>query len=159
RLAVMGLIQEALRRTTGRHDLQMSLVADLSHNTILRERIAGRDLWVHRHNAARIMAAGDLPDDHPYPAIGQPVMVPGTNRTSSFVVVGGKGAAASLHSVDHGAGRTVERFEQRGLLSRGDGVTRQYTYGSPAPEELPHLSDEAVEEVMSVAAAAEIATP
>src|SRR5262249_29714488 len=51
RIAVTGLIQEALRRTFGR-ETSLSLVADLSHNTILRERIGGKDLWVHRHNAA-----------------------------------------------------------------------------------------------------------
>lgn len=160
RLAVTGLIQNAFRRATGRSDLNLGLVADLSHNTIMRERIDGRDLWVHRHNAARVVGPSGLAEGHPYRAIGQPVMVPGTSRTSSFVVVGRDGARASLYSVDHGAGRTVERFEMAGLLSpRPDAVTRKYTYGSPAPEILPHMSDEAIEEVMEVAVAGNIASP
>jgi len=160
RIAVTGMIQNAFRRATGSRDLTLGIIADLSHNTIARERIGGRDLWVHRHNAARTVGPSGLPDDHPYRSIGQPVMVPGTNRTSSFVVVGRDGAVASLHSVDHGAGRTVERFEAAGLLSaRADRVTRKYTYASAAPELLPHLSDEAVDEVMSVAASGDVALP
>jgi len=160
RVAVTGLIQEAFRRATGQRGLELGIVADLSHNTIQRETIGGDRIWVHRHNAARTVGPSALPEGHPYRAIGQPVMVPGTNRTSSFVVVGCDGAASSLYSVDHGAGRTVERFEQAGLLAARPGlVTRKYSYGEPSPVELPHLSDEAIEEVMSVAAAGKLASP
>lgn len=160
RIAVTGLIQEAFRRATGQPDLTLGIVADLSHNTIQKERIDGRDLWVHRHNAARTVGPAGMPAGHPYKSIGQPVMVPGTNRTSSFVIVGRDGAAASLNSVDHGAGRTVERFEAAGLLAPVDGrVTRKYTYRDPGVEILPHLSDEAIEEVLAVASAGGIAAP
>jgi len=160
RVAVTGLIQHAFRRATGEQKLALGIVADLSHNTIHRERIGGRDLWVHRHNAARTVGPSGLPEDHPYRAIGQPVMIPGTNRTSSFVVVGSDGAVASLNSVDHGAGRTVDRFEAAGLLSpRPERHTRRYTYKTPSPEILPHLSDEGIEEVISVASAADVAHP
>jgi len=152
RAAVTGLIQRAMRRAAGRSDLKIGIVADLSHNTIGRERIGDQTLWVHRHNAARAIGPSALPADHPYRSIGHPVMVPGTNRTSSFVIVARDGSSASLHSVDHGAGRTVERFERAGLLRRVEGrATRKYTYASPAPEILEHLSDEAIEEVVSVA--------
>lgn len=160
RVAVTGLIQEAMRRTTGQDGLCLGIIADLSHNTIIHEKIGARRLWVHRHNAARAVGPAGLPGDHPYRVTGQPVMVPGTNRTSSYVVVARDGAQASLNSVDHGAGRTVSRFEEAGLLSpRLDRVTRKYDYGSSGPQVLPHLSDEAVEEVMSVAAAGGIAAP
>ena len=160
RVAVTAMIQEALRRATGSHGLTLGIVADLSHNTIIHEKIAGRRLWVHRHNAARAVGPSGLPADHPYRALGQPVMVPGTNRTSSFVVVARDGAEASLYSVDHGAGRTVARFEEAGLLApRPDRVTRKYDYKSPGPQVMAHLSDEAIEEVMSVAVAGGIAAP
>jgi RNA-splicing ligase RtcB len=160
RVAVTGLIQEALRRATGQPGMTLGLVADLSHNTIMREKIDGRDLWVHRHNAARTVGPSGLPEGHPYRSIGQPVMVPGTNRTSSFVVTGRDGSETSIYSVDHGAGRTVERFEGAGLLTARPGeVTRKYTYASPSPQVLPHMSDEAIEEVMAVAMAGDVAAP
>jgi RNA-splicing ligase RtcB len=159
RAAVTALIQEALRRATGRASLEIGVVADLSHNTIQKERLGGRDLWVHRHNAARTVGPAGLPAGHPYASIGQPVMVPGTNRTSSYVIVGRDGAAASLFSVDHGAGRTVERFRQEGRLSPREGVTLKYSYRSREPEPLEHLSDEAIEAVVQVAASEGLAAP
>jgi len=159
RAAVAGLIQDALRRATGRPGLEVEILADLSHNTIQKERIGGRDLWVHRHNAARVVGPRGLPDRHPWKGIGQPVMVPGTNRTSSFVIVGRDGSEASLHSVDHGAGRTVERFAEAGRLSPRSGVTLKYTYRSPEPERLAHMSDEAIDEVVAVAEAGGLAAP
>ena len=160
RVAVTGLIQRALRATTGRKDLMLGIVADLSHNTIHRERIGGEDLWVHRHNAARTVGPSMLPPGHPYAGLGQPVMVPGTNRTSSYVVVGRAGAADSLHSVDHGAGRTVERFAEAGLLRPRTGqVTRCYGYASRNPEPVEHLSDEGIDEVVAIAARCGVAAP
>ena len=160
RVAVSGLIQRALRSATGRKDLTLGMVADLSHNTIHRERIGGERYWVHRHNAARTVGPSMLPAGHPYAGIGQPVMVPGTNRTSSFVVVGRAGAADSLHSVDHGAGRTVERFAEAGLLRPVAGrVTRRYGYASRNPELLEHLTDDAIDEVVAVAARCDVAVP
>ncbi len=160
RVAVTGLIQRALCATTGRRDLALGIVADLSHNTIHRERIGGEELWVHRHNAARTVGPSMLPPGHPYAGIGQPVMVPGTNRTSSFVVVGRAGAANSLHSVDHGAGRTVERFAEAGLLRPRTGrVTRRYGYASRNPEPVEHLTDEGIDEVIAIAARCGLAAP
>ncbi|HKY32631.1 MAG TPA: RtcB family protein, partial [Candidatus Polarisedimenticolia bacterium] len=159
RVAVAGLIQAALRKALGAPSAGLRLLADLSHNTIDRERIEGKDLWVHRHNAARVVGPSGLPAGHPWRAIGQPLMLPGTNRTSSFVMVGRDGSVASLHSVDHGAGRTVERFEQAGRLALRPAVTRKYTYQRPEPELLQHLSDEGIDEVVAVAAACGLAVP
>jgi RNA-splicing ligase RtcB len=160
RAAVAGLIQQAFRRWSGSRGLALEVVADLSHNTIQRERIDGEDLWIHRHNAARSAGPSHLDADHPYRAIGQPVMIPGTNRTSSYVVVGRDGSAGSLHSVDHGAGRTVERFAAAGLLRERSGrTTRKYGYDSPGPEILPHLTDEGIEDVIAVVERAGIASP
>lgn len=160
RVAVTGLIQAALQRSTGARDLKLGIVADLSHNTIMRERIGGQRLWVHRHNAARAVGPAGMPADHPYRALGQPVMVPGTARTSSYMVVGCDSAEASLYSVDHGAGRTVDRFQAAGLLTARPGrTTRRYTYAQRGPEILEHLSDEGIDEVMTVATAGGLARP
>ena len=73
---------------------------------------------------------------------------------------GSDGAEASLYSVDHGAGRTVERFQAAGLLTPRPGrATRRYTYAQRGPEILEHLSDEGIDEVMTVATAGGLARP
>ena len=110
RAAVLDLILRAARRVTGRRDGGWSVVADLSHNIIARERIGGRDLWVHRHNAVRLRPPSDFPEGSLYRKIGQPSMLPGTNRSSSYLLLSREGTACTLNSADHGAGCTVDRF-------------------------------------------------
>ena len=58
--------------------------------------------------------------DHPiFGRIGQPLLLPGTNRTSSYLCVAGEGAESSLYSASHGAGSNVKDFAERGLSERG----------------------------------------
>ena len=115
---------------------------------------------MHRHNAVRAPGPRALGDDHPYKSIGQPAMIPGTNRTSSFMVVGRDNTGSSLYAVDHGAGQTVRRFTRAGhLSSRQDHVTRKYTYRAVNPEILEHLADDAVEEVIATVSQGGLAAP
>jgi len=158
RVAVLDLILRAVRRATGRRESGFRVISDLSHNVIARERIAGEELWVHRHNSVRLRPPSDWPQGSLYRSIGQPAMLPGTNRSSSFVVLSREGAAGSLHSADHGAGRTVDRFLEEGLSrARPSGRTLKFTYASPSPELLSHVTDEGIDEVVSVLRRAEIA--
>jgi tRNA-splicing ligase RtcB len=104
----------AFRAVTGTDRLE--LLYDVSHNLAKLEthRVDGRDrlLCVHRKGATRA-----LPPDHPdLPAdlapIGQPVLVPGSMGTASYVLVGVAGGDA-FHSTCHGAGRTMSRTSAR----------------------------------------------
>jgi tRNA-splicing ligase RtcB len=63
---------------------------------------------VHRKGATRALppGSGELPAD--LAAIGQPVLVPGTMGTASYVLVGVPGSPA-FHSSAHGAGRLMSR--------------------------------------------------
>lgn len=160
RAAVLYLMLRALRTATGRPENGCRVVADLSHNVIAQERIDGRDLWVHRHNAVRLRPPSDWPEGSPYRKLGQPTMLPGTNRTSSYLLVSREGAAATLHSADHGAGRTVDRFVEAGFSRAREGRrTLKFLYTSAVPEVLTHVTDEGVEEVVSILKAADVAVP
>ncbi len=69
---------------------------------------AGRLLCVHRKGATRALPPGhrDLPDDlRPH---GQPVLVPGSMGTASWVLAGERGNPA-FDSACHGAGRVMSR--------------------------------------------------
>ncbi len=46
---------------------------------------------------------------------GQPVLLPGTNRTSSFLCVANEGARATLNSTSHGTGTIISDFERSGV--------------------------------------------
>ena len=85
-------------------------VYDVAHNVAKIERYGGSDLLVHRKGATRAFPAGS--DDVPaaYRAAGQPVFIPGSMGTSSFVLAGEPGSVErSFGTVCHGAGRSLSR--------------------------------------------------
>jgi tRNA-splicing ligase RtcB len=99
-------------------DWQLHQVYDICHNmgkiethTINGERM---QVCVHRKGATRAFGPGapELPDE--YKAIGQPVLVPGSMGTASWVLVG---TAASMEqsfgSTCHGSGRLMSRHEAK----------------------------------------------
>ena len=112
------LLSEAARAAFGRvaGTDRLELLYDVSHNLAKLEThtVDGRDrrLCVHRKGATRALPPGhpDLPDD--LRPVGQPVMVPGSMGTASYVLAGVTGGSA-FHSACHGAGRTMSRHAAR----------------------------------------------
>jgi tRNA-splicing ligase RtcB len=67
-------------------------------------------VWVHRKGATRAFPAGHpLLKGTPWESTGHPVLIPGSNRDTSFVLRPAAGAVRSLYSVNHGAGRRMSR--------------------------------------------------
>lgn len=91
---------------------RLELLYDVSHNLAKLEAhdVGGKErlLCVHRKGATRALPPGhpDLPRD--LLDIGQPVIVPGSMGTASYVLVGVSGGDA-FHSSCHGAGRAMSR--------------------------------------------------
>jgi tRNA-splicing ligase RtcB len=97
---------------------QLYQVYDITHNMgkIETHVIHGQSLkvCVHRKGATRAFGPGaaELPDE--YKSIGQPVLVPGSMGTASWVLVGTeRSMAQSFGSTCHGAGRLMSRHEAR----------------------------------------------
>jgi tRNA-splicing ligase RtcB len=116
--------------------LGMSLVYDVSHNLAKFEDypVEGRvrTLCVHRKGATRAFGPGhpELPDR--YQEMGQPVIIPGSMGTASYVLVGTKEAAsASFSSTCHGAGRAMSRTKAKKLMS-GQELVKQLEGGGIA---------------------------
>ena len=90
----------------------LSLVYDVSHNLAKLEHHAVGDqsrlLCVHRKGATRALPPGhpDLPAE--YVSVGQPVLIPGSMGTASYVLVGTRPGEA-FSSTCHGAGRLMSR--------------------------------------------------
>jgi tRNA-splicing ligase RtcB len=101
-------------RCSGASGVTLDLVYDLSHNLAKIEThpvdAAERRLRGHRKGATRALPPGhpDLPED--LRDVGQPVLIPGTMGTSSYVLAGIPGGAA-FHSTCHGAGRRQSRHQ------------------------------------------------
>ncbi len=92
-------------------------VYDVCHNVAKVERHetgggASRDLCVHRKGATRSFGPGRPEIPPAYRAAGQPVLIPGSMGTSSFILAGTQEAEAqSFGSTAHGAGRVMSRHE------------------------------------------------
>ncbi len=103
-------VRDAFAAAAGTRDLD--LLYDVSHNLAKLERheVDGepRLLCVQRKGATRALPPGhpDLPPD--LATAGQPVLVPGSMGTASYVLTGAPGGGA-FHSTCHGAGRAMSR--------------------------------------------------
>jgi tRNA-splicing ligase RtcB len=104
--------EEALAGIVSSYNLHQ--VYDIAHNMgkIETHTIDGKKLkvCVHRKGATRAFGPGfeGLPEE--YRPIGQPVLVPGSMGTASWVLVGTEGSMErSFGSTCHGAGRVMSR--------------------------------------------------
>jgi tRNA-splicing ligase RtcB (3'-phosphate/5'-hydroxy nucleic acid ligase) len=104
---------------------QVYQIYDIAHNMakVEEHQIDGRAVrvCVHRKGATRAFGPGSsvLPDR--YRDIGQPVLVPGSMGTASWVLVGTEESMAqSFGSTCHGAGRTMSRTKAKKTIYGSD---------------------------------------
>jgi len=109
---VRQTFNEVLRGKVKDPDLRQ--VYDVAHNIAKVEEhlVGGRTMkvCVHRKGATRAFPAGS-PDVPPaYRSVGQPVIIPGSMGTESYILVGQPGALQdTFGSTCHGAGRSLSR--------------------------------------------------
>ena len=124
RLAIFSLVAEAFRKVF-KEDLE--LVYEISHNLVQAEdHPEVGPVWTHRKGATRAFPAGHpalvgTPWEHE----GHPVLIPGSNRDTSYILRPEPGAVKSAYSVNHGAGRRLSRGEAKRVLSQ-EKVNEQY---------------------------------
>jgi tRNA-splicing ligase RtcB len=94
----------------------MSQVYDVCHNVAKVERhsVGGveKEVCIHRKGATRSFGPGRHEIPPLYRAVGQPVIIPGSMGTASYVLAGtGEAEGLSFGSTAHGAGRVMSRHE------------------------------------------------
>ena len=146
----------------------MDLVFDVAHNLAKIERHSVQDeeraLCVHRKGATRAFGPGHpaLPED--LRSIGQPVLVPGSMGTASWVLRGADSNPA-FGSAAHGAGRLMSRKQAKSRSSGKDvrnslrrvGVEVRPGSVSLLSEEAPYAYKD-VDDVVDVCEGAGLAT-
>ena len=159
RLSTRASLGGLLRRCLGA--VESRLIVDSPHNSIYEEEVDGGTAIVHRHNAARAYPASRMAGHPVFGTVGQPLLLPGTDRTSSYVCTAGPAAHRSLYSACHGAGTTVAQAVRRGLSGRDPRgrVTLRFDYAGAGPLEVPQLDDRGVDAAMQILAAHEIVRP
>jgi tRNA-splicing ligase RtcB (3'-phosphate/5'-hydroxy nucleic acid ligase) len=140
-------------------------VYDVAHNVAKPEHHHGRDVLVHRKGATRAFPAGSDAIPAAYRHVGQPVFIPGSMGTASYVLAGEPGSLQrSFGTTCHGAGRRLSRTaakqeiddaELRRQLEAGGIVVRSASNKGLA-EEAPFAYKD-VEAVVDVVARAGLA--
>ncbi|RJS75314.1 RtcB family protein [Candidatus Bathyarchaeota archaeon] len=103
----------------------LNLVYDVAHNIA---KIEEHDVdnkrvkvWIHRKGATRAFPPGHASVPSEYRDVGQPVLIPGSMGTSSWVLVGTpKAMDLSFGSTAHGAGRMMSRAAAKRRFWGGD---------------------------------------
>ncbi|REF35631.1 tRNA-splicing ligase RtcB [Thermasporomyces composti] len=161
--------RQVFEKETGR---TLDLLYDISHNLAKIEThvVDGeeRRLCVHRKGATRALPPGhpDLPPDlRDVPGVGQPVLIPGSMGTASYVLSGVEGGPA-FASTCHGAGRALSRHQaarsvrgaelRRRLEAQGIAVRGASARG--LAEETPEAYKD-IDAVIEAAAGAGLARP
>ena len=133
-------------------------VYDVAHNVAKLERHGDRELCVHRKGATRAFppGSGEIPER--YREAGQPVFIPGSMGTASYVLVGRPGAMEhSFGTVCHGAGRRLSRTAARKQIKGAelrrrleeDGITVRSPSNRGLAEEAPFAYKE-VDKVVEI---------
>ena len=109
RQAITHAAREVFERTFG-EDGGLRLVYDVAHNMAKLEDHPGGQVVVHRKGATRAFGPSNEETPAAYREFGQPVLIPGSMGTASYVLVGTDEALErSFGSTCHGAGRAMSR--------------------------------------------------
>jgi tRNA-splicing ligase RtcB len=116
RQGITEAVRESLDTLFG--ETETELVYDVCHNIAKEEKhgVDGeeKELLVHRKGATRAMPSGRPEVPEAYSEAGQPVLLPGSMGTSSYILSGGqKSLELSFGSTAHGAGRLKSRTQSK----------------------------------------------
>jgi len=114
-------IRQAWKKEFGVAGGELSLMYDVAHNIakIETHEIDGKKqkLIVHRKGATRAFGPGHPELAQEYKHVGQPVLIPGSMGTASYVLVGTEeGMKTSFGSCCHGAGRKMSRAAAKKIV-------------------------------------------
>jgi len=104
-------------------EFKAEVVYDVCHNIAKFEKFADDELLVIRKGATRSFGAGHKEIPESYRSVGQPVLIPGSMGTSSYVLCGTtKAEEISFGSTAHGAGRVKSRTQSNKDLIYEDAI-------------------------------------
>ncbi len=128
RQMIAHFVRKSWQDVLGEKSKPLAILYDVAHNIIKKEKyeIDGQEieLAVHRKGATRSFPAGhpELPEK--YQSVGQPVLIPGSMGTASYILAGNQAGQEAFYSTSHGAGRRMSRHAAMRQVS-GQEVARQ----------------------------------
>ena len=127
RQVIMHWVRQSFEKVFRRpaEEFGLNLVYDVAHNIaqIEEHSVDGKrvKVWTHRKGATRSFPPGHTDVQVDYRPVGQPVIIPGSMGTSSWLLVGTtKAMELSFGSTAHGAGRMMSRSAAKKMFWGGD---------------------------------------
>ena len=127
RQAIMHWVRQSFKKVYHQdpEKFGLKLVYDVAHNIAKMEthKVNGeqKKVWVHRKGATRAFPPEHTAIPAHYRSEGQPVLIPGSMGTSSWVLVGkAKAMELTFGSTAHGAGRMMSRSAAKRKYWGGD---------------------------------------
>lgn len=132
--------------------IEIDVVYEVCHNIAkIEEHIINgkkKKLCVHRKGATRSLGKGEKDVPEIYKNVGQPVLVPGSMGTPSYVLVGNVNSSKlSFSSSVHGAGRLMSRMNAKRTISGNKTKTDLLKKGTLVMSESEKLISEESPEV------------
>ncbi len=115
RQMIAHFIRKAWNKVLGEKASTLDVLYDVAHNIakIEKHTVDGREmeLCLHRKGSTRAFPpdSPDIPEK--YRKVGQPVLIPGSMGTASYILVGTREGKEAFYSTCHGAGRAMSRKE------------------------------------------------
>lgn len=122
RQVIMHLVRKVWKKVIGQENIEQ--LYDVAHNIAKIETHNKNKFCVQRKGATRAFGPGhpDLPKK--YQKTGQPVIIPGSMGTSSYILVGTKESEQTFGSTCHGAGRVMSRKKAKRTI-RGEDLRKR----------------------------------
>ncbi|MFH0803712.1 MAG: RtcB family protein [Candidatus Tagabacteria bacterium] len=118
RQLITYLARKVWEKVLGNGRGKLSLVYDVCHNIAKVEEYDNIKVCVHRKGATRAFGPNNPEIPEKYRKVGQPVLIPGSMGTASYVLAGTDYAMKEVFgSTCHGAGRTMSRHASLRLYS------------------------------------------
>ena len=128
RQMITHYVRKAWKKVLGDKASPLVTLYDVAHNIakIEKHKVGDKEIevCVHRKGATRAFPPGHPEIPESYRAVGQPVLIPGSMGTASYVLVGTQEGKEAFFSTCHGSGRTMSRHQAVRTISGQEVVNK-----------------------------------
>ncbi len=98
-------VEQGIEKVLGKK-LELPIVYDMSHISVMKERHFEKDVWVHRNGSVRAFGPKRMKGTKLYEETGEPIFIPSSMSTPVYLGVGTDENEATFFSAPHGTGKS-----------------------------------------------------
>ncbi len=113
RASMFNLLRLSLEKIKGVSRDDVTLLYDVNHDSLHKEKIDKKMLYLHRNGASAAYPKSFFKSHKVFRYTGQPLIVPGGFGSNSFICCAKNGTKETFYSVNHGSGRVISKQKSR----------------------------------------------